>query len=261
MRTTFILAGALALSIAGTGCATKSYVAKTMAPIETRVTNVEGKDTAQDQQLSTQDKQLAAHGQEIDQLGTKISRADERITDVDTKAQRANDAAMAAQRTATEASAQANNAMTTANNGRDQAIAQVNEVARKMESSMKMKMADSETVLFATGKYTLTDEAKATLNEFAAKLHGKDRYAVEIQGFPDKTGSPEANAALSQRRAEAVTRYLVNEHQVPLHVVNALGSGYAQAIGNDSTSDGRKQNRRVEVRLFTPEAAALSALR
>ena len=258
MKTNLILAGALALSVAGTGCATKKYVAKTMAPIESRVTSIEGKDV-------NQDKQLTSQGQEIDEVRTHISRTDEKISDVDAKAQRAGDTAAAAQRTATEASAQANNAMTTANNGRDQAIAQVNDVARRMdsklESSLKMKMADSETVLFPTGQYALSKEAKATLDEFASKLHGKDRFVVEIQGFTDKTGSAEANATLSQKRADAVTRYLVNEHQVPLHQVNTLGSGYAQAIGNDATSDGRKQNRRVEVRLFTPETASLSAQR
>jgi OOP family OmpA-OmpF porin len=256
MKSHLILASALALSIAGTGCATKKYVAKSMAPVEARVTTAEGK-------IADQDKKLTSQAGEISELQTHVSRTDEKIADVDTKAQRANDAAAAAQRTATEASGQANNAMTTANNGRDQAIAQVNEVARKMdsklESSLKMKMAGSETVLFATGKSTLTDEAKSTLDQFASKLQGKDRYVVEIQGFTDKTGSADANAMLSQKRAEAVTRYLVNEHQVPLHVVNALGSGYAQAIGDDATRDGRKQNRRVEVRLFTPETASLSA--
>jgi outer membrane protein OmpA-like peptidoglycan-associated protein len=256
MKTNLILAGALALSVAGTGCATKKYVAKTMAPIESRVTGTEGKN-------ADQDKQLTAQAQEIDEVRTHVSRNDEKIADADAKAQRGIDSAAAAQKTALEASDQANNAMTTATNGRDQAIAQVNEVARKMDSkldsSLRMRMADSETVLFATNKYNLTPEAKATLDEFASKLHGKDRYVVEIQGFTDKTGSADGNATLSQKRAEAVSRYLVNEHQVPLHMVNMLGSGYAQAIGDDATRDGRKQNRRVEVRLFTPETASLSA--
>ena len=254
MNTKLILAGALMLSVAGTGCATKKYVAKTMAPIESRVTTIEGKDV-------DQDKKLTSQSQEIDEVRTHVSRSDEKIADADAKAQRGVDTAAAAQKTALEASNQANNAMTAANNGRDQAIAQVNDVARKMESSMKMKMAASEKVLFATNQSTLNDEAKAALDEFASKLQGKDRYLVEIQGFTDKTGSADINATLSQRRAETVARYLVNEHQIPLHQVNMLGSGYAQAVGDDSTRDGRKQNRRVEVRLFTPETASLSAAR
>jgi len=254
MNTKLILAGALMLSVAGTGCATKKYVAKTMAPIESRVTTIEGKDV-------DQDKKLTSQGQEIDEVRTHVSRSDEKIADADAKAQRGVDTAAAAQKTALEASNQANNAMTAANNGRDQAIAQVNDVARKMESSMKMKMAASEKVLFGTNQSTLNDEAKAALDEFASKLQGKDRYVVEIQGFTDKTGSADINATLSQRRAETVARYLVNEHQIPLHQVNMLGSGYAQAVGDDSTRDGRKQNRRVEVRLFTPETASLSAAR
>lgn len=252
MNTNLILAGALSLAVAGTGCATKNYVAKTMAPVEARVTTAEG-------MIADQDKKLTSQSQEIGELQTHLSRSDEKISDADSKAQRAGESAEAAQKTALEASAQANNAMTAANNGRDQAIAQVNDVARKMESSLKMKMAGSETVLFATNQYTLNDEAKEALNSFAEKLHGKDRFLVEVQGFTDKTGSPQTNEMLSQKRAEAVARYLVNEHQIPLHQVTTLGSGYAQAIGDDSTRDGRKQNRRVEVRLFTPETASLSA--
>lgn len=254
MKTNLILTGVLALSVAGTGCATKKYVAKTMAPVETRVTTIEGKDV-------DQDKKITSQSQEIEEVRTHVSRSDEKIADADAKAQRGVDGAAAAQKTALEASNQANNAMTAANNGRDQAIAQVNDVARKMESSMKMKMAASEKVLFATNQYTLNDEAKAALDEFSSKLKGNDRYVIEIQGFTDKTGSPDVNATLIQRRAEAVARYLVNEHQIPLHQVNMLGSGYAQAVGDDSTRDGRKQNRRVEVRLFTPETASLSAAR
>lgn len=252
MKTNLILAGALSLAVAGTGCATKNYVAKTMAPVESRVTTAEGK-------IVDQDKKLETQSQELEELATHLSRSDEKISDADSKAQRAGDAAEAAQKTALEASAQANNAMTAANNGRDAAIAQVNDVARKMESTLKMKMAGSETVLFATNQSALSDEAREALDEFAGKLHSNDRYVVEIQGFTDRTGSAQANEALSQKRAEAVARYLVNEHQVPLHQITTLGSGYAQAIGDDSTRDGRAQNRRVEVRLFTPETASLSA--
>ena len=43
-----------------------------------------------------------------------------------------------------------------------------------------------------------------------------------------------------------------------LHQVEVLGSGYASPVGDDKTRDGRKQNRRVEVRLFTPEIASVA---
>jgi hypothetical protein len=67
MNTNLMMTGALVLTMVGTGCATKKYVAKTMAPVEARVATAEGKN-------ADQDKQLTAQGQEIDQLQTSLSR-------------------------------------------------------------------------------------------------------------------------------------------------------------------------------------------
>jgi len=263
MKTNLMLTGAIVLTMVGTGCATKKYVAKTMAPVEARVTSAEGKN-------ADQDKQLTAQAGEIDQLETSLSRANERISDADGKAtaagaaaSRASEAAGAAQRTADGATTAAAGALTAANTGRDQAIARANEVEKnlsaKVDATVKMKMSGSETVLFAVNQATLTKDAKAALDTFAESMHGKDRYVIEVQGFTDKTGSVEANTALSQRRAEVVARYLVNEHNIPLHMVTMMGSGYTDPVADDKTRDGRKQNRRVEVRLFAPEVVSLTA--
>jgi len=56
-----------------------------------------------------------------------------------------------------------------------------------------------------------------------------------------------------------VARYLANEHKIPVRSITMLGSGYAQPVADDKTRDGRKQNRRVEVRLYVPEAASTSS--
>ena len=263
MKTNLMLTAALALTIVGTSCATKKYVAKTMAPVEARVATAETKN-------ADQDKTLTAQGQEIDQLQTSLSRTNERVADADTKATaagtaatRAAEAAGGAQRTADGAVTAAAGAMTAANTGRDQAIARANEVektlSQKVDQTVKMTMSGSETILFAVNQSTLTKEAKAALDAFAQKASSKDRYVIEVQGFTDKTGSADANALLSQKRAETVARYLTNEHKVPLHQLTLLGSGYAQPVADDKTRDGRKQNRRVEVRLFAPEIVSLSA--
>lgn len=263
MKTNLMLTGAMVLTMVGTGCATKKYVAKTMAPVEARVATAEGKN-------ADQDKMLTAQAGEIDQLQTSLSRTNERVTDADGKAvaagaaaQRAADAASGAQRTADGATTAAAGALTAANTGRDQAIARANEVEKtlsaKVDATVKLTKAVEETVLFAVNGSTLTKDAKASLDSFAGKVSGKDRFVIEVQGFTDKTGSVEANTALSQRRAEVVARYLVNEHNIPLHMVTMMGSGYTDPVADDKTRDGRKQNRRVEVRLFAPEVVSLTA--
>src|ERR1700682_4508182 len=87
MKTTMIAAG-LALSLLGTGCATKKYVAKSIAPVEQRVTGVEGKNTEQDTKIT-------ANATQIDSVDKDLSRTKERLTDTDAKVSAAAAAAAA----------------------------------------------------------------------------------------------------------------------------------------------------------------------
>lgn len=257
MNSKLIMAGALVLSLAGTGCATKKYVTRTVndavSPVEARVTSTEGKNTQQDQQLAT-------NSQEIDALQTSLSRTNERLTDADSKATQAGTAAQRANDLATSAQRTAEGAQTAADNARTAGIARANEVQttleRKVDAVNKYQMSMSETVLFPLNQATLDAESKAKLDEIASRVSSNPRYMIEVQGFTDKTGSADSNTALSQRRAEAVTRYLINEHKIPLRNIDTIGSGYALPVGDDSTRDGRKMNRRVEIRLFVPEMAS-----
>jgi outer membrane protein OmpA-like peptidoglycan-associated protein len=245
------MAGALLLSLTGAGCvATHKYVAKTISPVEGRVTATEQKNT-------DQDKQLADHSKDIDSLTTDLSRTKERVTDADAKAvaagqsaQRAGERADNAQRSADGAQRSAEGAQRAADRGlqRDDVI------EKNMQAMNKFQMAKTTTVLFTVNQAKLNDDAKAELDEIAKMTDGKDRYIIEVQGFTDKTGSALTNEQLSQARADAVARYLVNEHKIPVRSITTLGSGYATPVADDKTRDGRKQNRRVEVRLFVPEA-------
>lgn len=257
MKSNLIMAGALVLSLAATGCATKKYVTRTVdekvAPIEARVTTGEGKNTQQDQQLAT-------HSQEIDAVETSLSRTNERVADADSKAGAAGTAAQRANELATAAQRSAEGAQTAANDARvvgERGISRANEVQttleRKVDAVNKYQMAMSETVLFGLNQSTLDADAKAKLDEIASRATSNPRYVIEVQGFTDKTGSAESNTILSQKRAEAVTRYLINEHKVAIRNIDTIGSGYALPVADDATRDGRKLNRRVEVRLFVPE--------
>src|SRR6185437_14554452 len=114
----------------------------------------------------------------------------------------------------------------------------------------------SVTVLFPVNQAKLSADDKKDLDDFAKHVDGLQRYMIEIQGFTDKTGSANTNVTLSGERADSVARYLVNEHKVPLHAISMLGSGYALPVADDKTREGRKQNRRVEVRLFVPETGS-----
>jgi len=256
MRNTMI-ASALALGLIGsTGCATHKYVAKSIAPVESHVSAVETKNDAKN---AEQDKMLSDQGKQVTELDRDLSRTKERLTDTDGKATAAGQAAQQANQAAQQANQAAGNAQRSADTARssaDQAQQGVVRLERTMDAMNKYQMTKSATVLFAVNAAKLTPDAKKELDDFAKQSDGLQRYVIEVQGFTDKTGPATVNEALSQARAEEVARYLANEHRIPVRSIATLGSGYAMPVADDKTRDGRKQNRRVEVRLFVPEAGS-----
>ena len=241
------------MSLAGTGCATKKYVAKSIAPVEARVATTEAKN-------GEQDKALAGQSKQIEDLDRDLSRTKEHLTDTDKQVLSAAAAAKNAGDRADAANRAADGARGLAEQGMDRTKQLGRNVERTIDAMNNFQMKKSATVLFGFNQTSLNDEAKALLDDFAKQMDGADRYVVEVQGFTDKIGPAATNEAISQARATAVSRYLINDHKVPVRSISAIGSGYAAPVGDDKTTEGRKENRRVEIRLFVPEAANAKAL-
>jgi outer membrane protein OmpA-like peptidoglycan-associated protein len=260
MKYTMITAS-LGLGLLGsTGCATHKYVANSVAPVETHISAVETKNDAKN---ADQDKTIADQGSQATELDRNLSRTKEQLTDVDSKATIAGQAAQQANESAQQANQAAGNAQRTADTARtsaDQASQGVTRLERTMDAMNKYQMTTSATVLFALNSATLTTDGKKELDDFARQADGLQRYVIEVQGFTDRTGPASVNEILSEARAQEVARYLANEHQIPVRSIATLGSGYALPVADDKTRDGRKQNRRVEVRLFVPEAGSGSTV-
>jgi outer membrane protein OmpA-like peptidoglycan-associated protein len=239
-----LMAGGLALSLLGTGCvATHKYVAKSIAPVEQRVSTTESKNVDQDKQIATQATQ-------IEGVDRDLSRTKERVNDVDSKATAAGDAAKQADSHAAGAQTAADGARTLAQQGVDSSNQVSHNLNDLRDNLDKYKMVKSETVLFGLNKKTLNDDAKAKLDDLAKSLSGMDRYVIEVQGFTDKTGPATYNDGLSQERAAAVARYLAIQYKVPLHSINMLGTGVAE--GDQKTRAERAQGRKVDVRIYVP---------
>jgi len=213
-----------------------------MAPVQTKVADIEKKDAAQDSAIAD--------------LGKGVSRADERAQGADSKAGDAAREAARASEQAALAGKQAGAAQSTADKGvaqATQAERSVGTLGNRVENMDNFKLASSETVLFGIGKSELSKEAEAQLDAFAAKVAPMKHYTIDVQGFTDSTGAPAANIELSRRRAAAVVRYLTLDRKIPLYRVNTIGYGKASPAADNKTRDGRKENRRVEVKLFTPD--------
>ena len=103
-------------------------------------------------------------------------------------------------------------------------------------------------VTFATGSARLTAEAKSILDEAVATLLRAKGVKVEVQAYTDNVGRAKANLSLSEKRADAVRTYLV-EHGIAADSITAIGYGEQRPIADNSTPEGREQNRRVEIKV------------
>ncbi len=107
---------------------------------------------------------------------------------------------------------------------------------------------NDERVSFKTGKSTLSESSYPLLNMLAS-IARNCNTRIEIAGHTDSRGDAAINLKLSQRRADAVRKYLV-QSGVNLGWVKAIGYGESQPIADNATEAGRKANRRIELRVL-----------
>jgi OmpA-OmpF porin, OOP family len=215
-----LLAGA-ALLLMG-GCATKKYVAQRVDPVSGKVDQV--------------DKNQQNTQKQLDAAEPRISAADEKATGADA---RAGDAINRADEASKKSDAV-----------RDQLRGELNDRIANLDD---YKSAKDVTVLFKFNSDVLTDDARQELDQLTNSVGSLKRYFIAIQGFTDKTGTPEYNLALSRRRAEAVQTYLVAKHSVPVYRIQIVGLGHDKPLNDEKTRSDREKNRRVEVVLFTAD--------
>ena len=225
MKKLVMVVPVLALALSGTtACATKKFVRTSVGEVNDKV--------------DTLSKSV-----EENQERTKANEA--RIGEVD---QRVSQAASAADQKAVQAGTRANEAFTAAE--------AVNAKADALDKASKRLVY--EVVLsedkgnFKFGKAVMPDEAKAEIDTLVQQLKAEPKGAyIEIEGHTDSAGTPAGNYQLGLDRAEAVKRYLYEQHQVPLHRINVISYGEDKPIAPNKTRDGRAQNRRVVIKVLT----------
>lgn len=99
---------------------------------------------------------------------------------------------------------------------------------------------------FQPGSNKLTVDSHARLDEIVMILSDKPDVQIEIGGHTDSIGNPAYNLALSQKRAEAVVRYVVAKG-LQAKRVSARGYGHSKPVADNTTEEGRHLNRRVEL--------------
>lgn len=217
-----LLALLLSGSLLTVGCATKSYVRNQTAPVVNDVNEL--------------DDQTAKNTRDIRDTD---ARAQQGIAQVNNKSAAADQKALAAGQTADQA-----------NQNATQASNRVTSLTGTVENLDNYKSVSDTTVLFAFNQASLTRKDRQTLDDFAAQLQSQKHYIVQVEGYTDSTGPADYNYQLSQRRADAVIQYLAQKYNVPAHKIFLIGLGKDNPVAQNTSSAGRAQNRRVDVRLM-----------
>jgi peptidoglycan-associated lipoprotein len=220
---------AVAVSVAP-ACATKKFV-------RTEVGNVNAK--------------VDTLGKSLEETQERTRRNEERIGAVDQKAEAAGRSAQDARGAADAAAGAAQKV-----NGRvDQVVTEVAATNAAVAAVRKLLFEvtlNEQQGNFAAGKAGLPDTAKARLDEVVGQLKSDPRNIfIEIEGHTDNTGAADLNQKLGLERAEAVKRYLYEQHQVPLHKMNVISYGEDKPVAPNNNRDGRAQNRRVVVKVLS----------
>jgi OOP family OmpA-OmpF porin len=142
----------------------------------------------------------------------------------------------------------------------DSAVSGVNATNERISALDDYVPQDSAAVNFKVGSSVLLPDAKAKLDEIATKALNAKGYVLEVTGHADSTGNVNTNRALSQRRADAVIRYLVEQHKIPLRrIITPYGYGSSEPVAENTTRAGRAQNRRVEVKVLVSKGLIQAA--
>ena len=240
---------AAGLMLFSTGCATKRHVRAAIAPVENRVGAVEKRSTQTEADVDALEKQLSQT--------TEVANGAER------EAKLAKSMALTADGKAVAAGQRADGANALA----EKSLTRISEVETNFGKSIdnlyenmdNYQMSRSENITFAFNKADLSKEMKEKLDSFANSVKDQNKFVVEVQGFADPVGNAAYNQELSQRRAMTVARYLSVEHNIPLRRIQMLGVGSVKPVADNKTREGRMQNRRVEIKVYTLPAGAKTA--
>ena len=124
-------------------------------------------------------------------------------------------------------------------------LQQLNSILATRDSARGL-IANMSDVLFRSGSFELLPGARERLAKVSGIVLAYPSLHVAIEGHTDSVGGDEYNQDLSERRAEAVRDYFVQQG-IPAGAVEARGFGKSEPIASNETPEGRQQNRRVEL--------------
>lgn len=227
MRKSLYLVTALAFALGGSSaCATKGFVKNEVSQVSSKVDTL---------------------SQSLEQTQERTKQNEARIADVDTKTGAAQSAADHAQTSANEADSKA----AAAGDAAKAASVKADEVDKNAKRLLYTVVLSEDEGGFKFNKTELPDEAKAKIDALVNQIKADPKGAYfEIEGHTDNVGPKDVNEKIGLERAQAVARYLYEQHQIPLHRINVISYGDDKPVAPNKTKDGRAQNRRVVIKVL-----------
>ena len=227
MRQVLVALPLAALVLGGsTACATKKFVRTSVGEVNDKVDSL---------------------GRSVEETQERTRQNEGKINDVDQKAQAAGQQAQQANSAAAQAQTAANNAGTKA----DASMAKADAIDKASKRLVYEVVLNEDEGNFKFGKTDLPDEAKAKIDDIIEHLKADPKGAYfEIEGHTDNVGGKEINEKIGLARAEAVKKYLYEQHQIPLFKMNVISYGKDKPVAPNTTKEGRAQNRRVVIRVL-----------
>jgi outer membrane protein OmpA-like peptidoglycan-associated protein len=165
------------------------------------------------------------------------------------------DSAKAAQSSADGAMVEAKSARSVADNAK----VGVKAANERITSLDTYEVKNVTTVKFKAGSALLAEAERSELDKFAENANSETGFLIEVTGFASSDGDEDFNRRLSQKRASAVVQYLAENYSIPIRrFIFPMGYGEKQPVADNTTRDGRKENRRVEVRMLVSKGLVSS---
>jgi outer membrane protein OmpA-like peptidoglycan-associated protein len=133
----------------------------------------------------------------------------------------------------------------------DRAVQGVQVANDRINSLDDYTPAQSININFKLRSAVLTPDSKTSLDQVAEYAKNAKGFLIEVTGYAYESRDKNVNRQLSQQRAESVVRYLVENHQIPLRrILTPFGYGATNPVADNTTREGRAENRRAEVRVL-----------
>lgn len=219
-RFTIVLAASMLASV---GCSSKNYVKQQTTPLINKTNELDDLTAKNTKDIKDVDVRAQAG----------IAAVNAKTAEVDQKAQTADQNAVSAQQTA------------------DAANTRVGVLTDTVVNLDNYHAVAETSVKFGFNRDVLTSKAKEALDQLAGSLASTKGYILALEGGCDSAGPADYNYDLSQRRANSVIQYLASKYNVPAHKIYVIGLGKDKPVESNTTSAGRADNRRVDVRLMT----------